>query len=451
MANVSEASEPVVAPGVMSRRRRTVVWVLIVAATVLGIGSVLTTWVHRQMLNEDNWRQASEQLVQDSTVRDALSVYVVNELYDNVDLSAALDERLPPDLKPLAGPAVAAARDPMTDGFERLFESPRVQQRFVEASSLAQQKLVNVLEDKTRAGISTGDGVVTLDLGALVQELGADLGISASTLDQIPSDAGEITIMRSDQLAEAQASVQAMRVLSALLLIVVVGLYALAVYLARGERRRMLRNIGWAFIVGGLVVLVFRRIAGEYVIDELTTPQSEPAGDRVWAIGTEILAQIGWAMIIYGAVIVIGAIVAGPTAAATSARRAIAPVLNERPAIAWTVVGVAYLLLVLWGPTHALRVAWGIVLLGALLAAGVVALRRETLREFPDASEQRDTRPISTRIRQAGLLRGHGNGHAAPTSPATEITQLNELHSAGAISDDEYEHAKQIALHPGEG
>jgi hypothetical protein len=451
MANVSEASELAVSPSVMSRRRRTVVWVLIVAATVLGIGSVLTTWVHRQMLNEDNWRQASEQLVQDSTVRDALSVYVVNELYDNVDLSAALGERLPPDLKPLAGPAAAAARDPLTDGVERLLESPRVQQLFVNASSLAQQKLVNVLEDKTGAGISTGDGVVTLDLGALVQELGADLGISASTLDQIPSDAGEITIMRSDQLAEAQASVQAMRVLSALLLIVVVGLYVLAVYLARGERRRMLRNVGWALIVGGLVVLVFRRLAGEYVIDELTTPQSGPAGDRVWAIGTEILAQIGWATIIYGAVIVIGAILAGPTAAATSARRAIAPVLNERPAIAWTVVGVAYLLLVLWGPTHALRVAWGIVLLGALLAAGVVALRRETLREFPDASEQRDTRPISTRIRQAGPLRGHGNGHAAPTSPATEITQLNELHSAGAISDDEYEHAKQIALHPGEG
>jgi hypothetical protein len=80
-----------------------------------------------------------------------------------------------------------------------------------------------------------------------------------------------------------------------------------------------------------------------------------------------------------------------------------------------------------------------------------VALRRQTLREFPDAGEQRDTRPIIARIRQAGSRRGNGNGHGAPTSPAAEITRLNELHNAGALSDEEYEWAKQVALHPGEG
>jgi len=260
-----------------------------------------------------------------------------------------------------------------------------------------------------------------------------------------------ITIMRSDQLAEAQAGVQALRVLSALLLVLVVGLYALAVYLARGERRRMLRNVGWAFIFAGLLVLVVRRIVGQYVIDQLTTPQSEPAGKRVWLIGSEILAQIGWAAVIYGIVIAIGAMLAGPAATATSARRAIAPVLNDRPEIVWSVVGVIYLLLVLWGPTHALRVAWGILLLGALLAAGVVALRRQTRREFPHAVEDRDTRPMSARIRRAAPVQGNGNGHATTTSPATEITQLNELHSAGAITDQEYDRAKQITLHPGAG
>ena len=451
MSDTPDTTETPGASTAMSRRRRTLVWTLILVATVIGIASVMTTWVHRQMLNEDNWRQASQELVQDPAVQDAVSVYVVNELYDNVDLSAALGERLPPGLAPLAGPAVAAARDPMTDGVKRLLESPRVQQLFVNASTLAQQKLVNVLENKTGHGISTGDGVVTLDLSALVKELGADLGVSASTLDKIPPDTGVITIMQSDQLAAAQAGVQALRILSTALLVLVVGLYALAVYLARGERRRMLRNVGWALIIAGLLVLVFRRIAGGYAIDQLTTPESEPAGQRTWLIGSEILAQIGWATILYGAVIAIGAMLAGPTATATSARRGIAPVLNDRPAIAWSVVGVAYLLLVLWGPTHALRVAWGILVLGALLAAGVVALRRQTLREFPHASEERDTRPIGVRIRRAAPLHGNGNGHEGTTSPAAEITRLNELHTSGAITDQEYDRAKELALHPGGG
>jgi len=40
----------------------------------------------------------------------------------------------------------------------------------------------------------------------------------------------------------------------------------------------------------------------------------------------------------------------------------------------------------LWGPTYALRQWWGIVILGLLLAAGYLALRRETLKEFPGAT-----------------------------------------------------------------
>ena len=95
--------------------------------------------------------------------------------------------------------------------------------------------------------------------------------------------------------------------------------------------------------------------------------------------------EIGWAVILYGAIAVAGSIFAGPTKAATSLRARVAPVLNERPGIAWAAVGTVFLLLVLWGGTHALRTWWGIVLLGALLAIGVVALRHQTLREFPSS------------------------------------------------------------------
>ena len=136
----------------------------------------------------------------------------------------------------------------------------------------------------------------------------------------------------------------------------------------------------------GLVVLVVRQVAGDVAIDALTAPPGEDAGTQAWLIGTEILAQIGWAAVLYGVIAVAGAILAGPTRAAVAVRGWIAPVLNERPGIAWASVGAAFLLLVLWGGTHALRTWWGILLLGALIAIGVVALRRQTLREFPSRS-----------------------------------------------------------------
>jgi hypothetical protein len=372
--------------GALSGRRRAVVWALIVLASLIAVGAALTTWIDRQMLDEQSWNDASAELIEDPAVRAAVSSFLVNELYDNVDVAGELAQRLPPDLKPLAGPAAGALRQPATDAVERLLEAPRVQQLWIEASSLAQQKLVNVLENKTGHGISTGDGVVTLDLHTALTRLGSELGLSAAALDRIPADAGVITIMRSSQLAAAQTGVRALRVLSAALLVLVLALYAVAVYLARGERRSTLRNVGWALALVGLVVLVVRRLGGNYAVDALTTPSSRDAGQSAWLIGSTLAAQIAWALILYGAVILVGTVLAGPTSPATAVRRRLAPTLNERPGIVWAVMASAYLLLVLWGPTHALRTLWGIALLGALLAAGVVAFRRETLREFPVAT-----------------------------------------------------------------
>lgn len=371
--------------------RRALVWGLIVVASVIAVVSVLTTWVNRQMLDEEAWRTASAELIEDPQVRDAIAVYLVDELYDNVNVGEGLAERLPPELKPLAATAAGALRQPVTDAVDRLLESPRVQQIFINASSLAQQKLVNVLENDTGAGITTGDGVVTVELGTLVSELGAQLGLPASALDKIPPDAGTITVLRSDELGAAQAAVRALRVLSVALLVLVLALYVLAVFLARGERREAIRNIGFALVLVGLVVLVARKVTGNLAVEALTEPSSSSVGDRVWLIGSSILGDIGWAAILYGVLAVLAAILAGPTRAATAVRRWIAPVLNHRAGIAWAVAAAAFLLLIVWGPTYALRTWWGILLFAALIAAGVWALRRQTLEEFPEAGREGDS------------------------------------------------------------
>jgi hypothetical protein len=382
----------------LSRRRRAVIWTLIVLASLIAVGSVLTTWVDRQMLDNQSWQDASADLIEDPQVREAVSVYLVDQLYANVDVAARLEERLPSDLKPLSGTLAGALRQPVTDAVDRLLDSPRLQQLWIKASSTAQQKLTNVLENETGFGITTGNGVVTVDLGELVRSLGAELGLPAAALDRIPPGAGDLEVMSSDQLGAAQAGVRAVRVLSTWLLVLVLALYALAIFLARGARRETLRNVGCAFVLVGLAILVMRRLAGNYAVDALAEPGSQDSGQRVWLIGTSILAQIGWAAVFYGAVMVLGAVLAGPHAAAISVRRRIAPVLNERPAIAWFSVGVVYLALIAWGPTHALRTLWGIALLAALTAAGIVALRHQTLREQRELDVTGANAPAAVRV-----------------------------------------------------
>ena len=82
------------------------------------------------------------------------------------------------------------------------------------------------------------------------------------------------------------------------------------------------------------------------------------------------------------------------------------------------------MLLVLWGPTHALRTWWGILLLGGLLAIGVVALRAQTLNEFPPGAM----------------------AAVAADGPPAPLDHLDELQDAGAIRDDEQAPAKKPAL-----
>ena len=385
-SSVPAASAAAAAPKALSGRRVATIWTLIVLASILALVSILTTWVNRQLLDNASWKSATTQVIQDPEVQSSLSVYLVNQLYDNVDVTGALQQRLPPNLQGLAAPLAGALQQPATDAVKFMLARPRVQQLFINASVAAHQKLVNVLENKTGNGISTGNGTVTLDLSQLVTELGTELGVPAGALAQIPPDTGVITVMKSDQLSTAQAAVKTLKVLSVWLLVIVLVMFGVALYLARGIRRVTLRNIGWAFVIVGLIVLVIRSVAGNYAVGALTNPPYDKPAHDVFLIASSVLSDIGWAVIIYGAVAIVGAVLAGPSRYATDARRFIAPVLSERQGIMWLGAGIVYLLLVLWGPTHALRTVWGVLLLGALLALGIWAFRRETLREFPPGS-----------------------------------------------------------------
>jgi hypothetical protein len=422
------------APASLSRRRRITVWVLVVLASILMLVSILTTWVNRQMFDNTSWNNATTEVIQDPKVQGALATYTVNQLYEHVNVAQALQQRLPGNLKRLGAPLAGALQEPATQSVKLLLGRPRVQQAFITASAVAHEKLVNVLENKTGHGISTGNGVVTLNLHELITEVGQALGLPASALANLPSNTGTITLLKSDQLSAAQKGVQAIHALSAWLLVAVLFLYGLAIYLARGRRRVTLRNVGITFVVVGLITLIVRRLLGNYIVNSLAAPGYQVATHHLWLIGTAILGQIGGAVVLYGVIITLAALFAGPSTLAIRMRRSLAPTLNEHQEIVWAVVGFVYLLAILWGGTHALRTWWGILLLAGLAALGVVALRRQTLQEFPTGATNDDDAVLA----HAAVA---GSGGAA-----VELSRLHELHQAGAIDDDEFERAKKIAL-----
>jgi hypothetical protein len=191
-------------------------------------------------------------------------------------------------------------------------------------------------------------------------------------------------IMESDQLGTVQTAVELIRKLSVWLAIAILVLFALAVYLAEGRRRETLRAVGITFVVVGALLLVVRRVAGDWIVDTLVSGDTVrgPARDA-WLIGTDLLKGIGLTAIIYGAVVILAAVLAGPTRPAVSVRRRIAPTLRERPGLLYAIVGGVYLLVVLWGPTPTFRQPLWILIFAALIGLGTEAFRRLTVREFP--------------------------------------------------------------------
>ena len=90
----------------------------------------------------------------------------------------------------------------------------------------------------------------------------------------------------------------------------------------------------------------------------------------MWTILTSLLYDIAAAVLVYGLVLVVATWVAGHTRPAKALRRALAPTLRDRPAVAYIAVYAVLLLVIIWGPTPATRQLLYIILFIVLLAAG---------------------------------------------------------------------------------
>jgi hypothetical protein len=357
------------------RRRRTLVTAIIVLATIIGIFAVFAVWAKRQALETDNWVETSDKLLEDEEISNALANYLVDELYANVDVEAEVAKALPPEFKAFAGPVSGALRQAADRGAKEAFDRPRVEQLWEEANRRAHDRFVAVVDG------DAPDEPVTISLGTIVQQLGEQLGLDVA--DKIPPDTAELVVIPTDDLSTVQDGVKLFKDLVIILTVLTLGLFALAVYLADGWRRQALRNVGFAFIVIGIVVLVARSIGGTLVTDSLASSDSvEPAVNNAWTIGTSLLSEGAGAMILYGIVIVLGAWLAGPGGLATSARRAITPLLHDRTT-AYASLFVLLLLLFWWAPTEGFRRLPVSILIIALFVLGMEMLRKQAIKDFP--------------------------------------------------------------------
>src|SRR3954471_9338892 len=139
---MSESERLTVGPP--KRVHRVMVPILLVLASLALFTGAFAVWVHRQALTTENWKSTSSKLLADEQVQAALAPYMVDQLFTNVDVTGAIEQRLPPNLQGLAGPATAGLRQLADRAAPKLLARPKVQDAWVAANVAAHEQLLKV-------------------------------------------------------------------------------------------------------------------------------------------------------------------------------------------------------------------------------------------------------------------------------------------------------------------
>jgi hypothetical protein len=363
------------------------IWVRVILglATVLAILSILSIWANRQLMNPTNWSKTSTALLRKETVRSAVSGYLIDQLYANVDVQERLKSGLPPQLAPLAGPLSGALHNLAEQGAERALELPRVQDAWRTANYAADQALVTIVKGGG-SRVQINGGTVSLNLHQIVADIALQLGLPASVADKLPPSVASLKIVTSSQLGLVRSLAKTLHALALWLTIVTFLLYALAMFLARGYRRSTLMWVGSSLVFAGVFVLLARKIGQGQLVSAITSDASiEPAANDAYSVATSLLVQVSSASIIIGIPVIFAALLAGPARWAVSARRFLAPRFREHPGLAYWIVAGLLALFFLWGPIPATRNPLEMLIFTILAFVGAYVLRGQIAEEFPES------------------------------------------------------------------
>jgi Short C-terminal domain len=423
---------------------RVLVAVLVFLGALLILISTVSVWVRDAALDTDVWVDQSGQLLESPEVQEALAVYIVDQAYSAGDVQQRLQEGLPEELQPLSGPIAAQLQGVAYEAAARALARPRVQELWRTANGLAHERIVAVLEGESER-VTLEDGNLVLDLDQLVANVAERVGAGEGATTTLQGRVEPIVLVQSDELDAAQTTVRLVKALSFWPFLIGLALWAGAVYLAHGRRRETVRAIALSLVALGLILLVVRRIGGNVIVESLVQAESvKPAAVVFWTTFTTLLRESAIAGVVIGVLGLVWTWLSGPTRHAVAIREWLAPTFRDRPALVHGTLAAVILLALLWGPVGAPRRLISLVVFTALAFLGLELLRRQAVREFPDAVRG----AVGFRAVLSGLpfARAGRAGEPAELATVERLERLAALRERGALTDEEYQAEKSLLL-----
>ena len=257
---------------------------LVALSCLLVLLSATVVWAHRTVLNTDAFVGTVGPVFRNPAVDSAVAARATDELFTELDLQARLRAALPPKASFAAAPITNATKGFVAGELTKVLASPQFQAVWTGTLTITHQQLVAVLRGQQTAAVSTSGGYIVLHTIPLInQALGKVSGLASDltgkhvTLPTItsaevpqqqvaklskalgvplPANFGEITLVRSSDLATVRRGVKAFDGLALALPLVTIALIALCLWLSVNRRRTVLQ-----LAVGvSLLMIVERRV-----------------------------------------------------------------------------------------------------------------------------------------------------------------------------------------------
>jgi hypothetical protein len=369
-------------------RRRRIGWrtpiasILIVLGCVLAPLSVVAVWTANQVSNTDRYVANVSPLIREPAIQAALTDRVSKEISAKLDVKAiannaagTLDKRGLPRvseaLRTFSGTIAGAVDGFIHSTIAKIVASPQVAKLWDQVNRGAHAQLVKALSGQGGGAITVTNGMVTLNLGPMINTIKSDLAARGLTIvNSLPAINPTFPLFSAKYLVKAQNLYRILNDLKWVLPIAALVLLALGVYVARGHRRALIGaslGVAAAMVVLGIGIEILRSM----YLGSLPAGVSANAAAAAFDILVRFIRDGLRLLLVVGLIVAIGAFFTGPSITAVRTRHGISSGLGwlrasgERaglrtgPVGGWTydhrtllrvaAVAVAALVFVFWG------------------------------------------------------------------------------------------------------
>jgi hypothetical protein len=289
--------------------RRFAVILLIVLGSIVAMGATVTLWARAVVLNTDAWVRTVGPLSQNEVIVDAVSSYVVGEVFVAIDAEQVAQDLLPPDLTFLSTPLVSALRDVVRDVVTRLIASDQFNAVWVGVNRTAHQVIIGALRFD-EGPLSLKGGRLVLDLSGPFAFIEDRLGLDALDLFA-DKDWGEFVLFESQQVAMLQQALAMLDAVGLILPFLVLALYLVA-WLISLWRRQTVLWIGVALAVAMVLLLVVLALAQPMLLAAIADPLMRAVTGEIWKVVTRGLIYRTIFALVIGVIMAAAAALAGP-------------------------------------------------------------------------------------------------------------------------------------------